>query len=138
MIWASSLQNLSSVTDKVRFKPVCSEKETNEKMKISLIASLDMILSIKRITKALIRLHGCAGWSVHLLFANPEDRSSHVKAHFIVAMGECSPIPALLYSCEVSLAKAAISPEECFISTALAIVTENKTNQKFSFLGPML
>ena len=29
-----------------------------------------MILSKERITKALIRLHGCAGWSVLLLFAN--------------------------------------------------------------------
>ena len=32
--------------------------------------SLD-ILCNKRITKALIRLRGCAGWSAHLLFANP-------------------------------------------------------------------
>ena len=30
-----------------------------------------MILSKKRITKALIRLHGCAGWSAPVLFANP-------------------------------------------------------------------
>ena len=33
-----------------------------------------MILSKKRITKVLIRLRGCAGWSAHVLFANPEDR----------------------------------------------------------------
>ena len=30
-----------------------------------------MILSNKRITKALIRLCGCAGWSAPFLFANP-------------------------------------------------------------------
>ena len=30
-----------------------------------------MILSKKRITKALIRLRGCAGWSAPVLFANP-------------------------------------------------------------------
>ena len=30
-----------------------------------------MILSEKRITKALIRLRGCAGWSAPVLFANP-------------------------------------------------------------------
>ena len=30
-----------------------------------------MTLSIKRITKALIRLRGCAGWSAPVLFANP-------------------------------------------------------------------
>ena len=29
-----------------------------------------MILSNKQITKALIRLPGCAGWSAHVLFAN--------------------------------------------------------------------
>ena len=40
----------------------------------------------------------------------------------MMAIGEGGKIPALLYSCEVSLAKAAIRPEECFISTALAIV----------------
>ena len=33
-----------------------------------------MILSNKGITKALIRLRGCAGWSAPLLFANTEDR----------------------------------------------------------------
>ena len=42
-----------------------------------------MILSKKRITKALIRLRGWAGWSVPVLFANPEDRFSHVEAHFL-------------------------------------------------------
>ena len=31
------------------------------KLKITLVANLDMILFIKRITKALIRLRGCAG-----------------------------------------------------------------------------
>ena len=35
-----------------------------------------MILSQKLITKSLIRLHGCAGWSAPLLFAAPEDRFS--------------------------------------------------------------
>ena len=32
---------------------------------------LYMILSGKRLTKALIRLRGWAGWSVPVLFANP-------------------------------------------------------------------
>ena len=32
-------------------------------------------------TKALISLRGCAGWSAHLLVANPEDRFSHADAH---------------------------------------------------------
>ena len=40
-----------------------------------------MILSKMRITKALIRLRGCAGWSTPVLFENPEDRFSRVEAH---------------------------------------------------------
>ena len=35
------------------------------------MASFDMILSNKQITKPLISLRGCAGWSAPLLFANP-------------------------------------------------------------------
>ena len=45
-----------------------------------------MILSKKRITKVLIRLRGCAGWSAPVLFANsqmPEDRFSRMEAHII-------------------------------------------------------
>ena len=37
---------------------------------IKLVSSLDMILHNKRITKALIRLRICSGWSAPLLFAN--------------------------------------------------------------------
>ena len=42
-----------------------------------------MVLFNKRITKALIRLRGCAGWSAFLLIANPKDRFSRVEAHLI-------------------------------------------------------
>ena len=42
-----------------------------------------MILSKKHITKALIRLHRCAGWSAALLFRNTEDGFSRVEAHMI-------------------------------------------------------
>ena len=59
------------VSDKVRFKPVFSATETSQKIEISLVASLDIILSNKRIIKALISLRGCASWSAPLLFANP-------------------------------------------------------------------
>ena len=58
------------VSDKGRLKPVSSAKETSRKIEISREASLDMILSKTRITKVLIRLRRCAGWSVPLLFAN--------------------------------------------------------------------
>ena len=35
---------------------------------------IDMKLSSKRITKALVSLCGCAGWSASLLFVKPRDR----------------------------------------------------------------
>ena len=41
-----------------------------------------MIFSNKRITKAVIRLRGGAGWSAPVLFANPEDRFSRDEAQF--------------------------------------------------------
>ena len=58
------------VTDKSRFKPVSSATGTSQKIEISLVSSLDMILSKRRLTKALISLCGCTGWSAPLLFAN--------------------------------------------------------------------
>ena len=64
------------VSDKVRLKPVSSATETSEKIENLLVACLDMILSNKRITKALIRLRRCAGWSAPLLLANTKDRFS--------------------------------------------------------------
>ena len=70
------------VSNKAGLKPVSSATETSQKIEILLEASLDMILSKKQTTKALVSLHGCAGWSAPLLFANPEDRLSRVEAHF--------------------------------------------------------
>ena len=43
-------------------------------------ASLHIILSSKRTSKALISLQGCAGWPAPLLSANPEARFSRGKA----------------------------------------------------------
>ena len=71
------------VSEKVRLTLVCSTTGTSWNIEISLIASLDMILSRKRITKALIRLRGCAGWSAPLLFAQPDDRFSRLEAQII-------------------------------------------------------
>ena len=45
------------VYNKTRLKPVSSATETSWKIEISLVASLEMILSKKRITKVLIILH---------------------------------------------------------------------------------
>ena len=63
---------------------------------VRLIDRLDMTIAVdcdrKQQTKqtnkskALISLHGCAGWSTPLLFANPEERFSLVKAHIIYVL----------------------------------------------------
>ena len=42
-----------------------------------------MLLSKRRITKALIRLRGCAGWSAPVLFANPQRQVFSCEAQFI-------------------------------------------------------
>ena len=42
-----------------------------------------MALSNKRITKLLMRMGGCAGWSAPLLFANSKDEFSSVQAHIV-------------------------------------------------------
>ena len=42
-----------------------------------------MILSNKGITKALIRMQGCAGWAAPLLLATPEDRFSRDNAQMM-------------------------------------------------------
>ena len=68
--WAKSWENLSwGVCNKVRLKLACPATEGSKSLWISEIANLDIILSTYRTTKALIRLHGCAVWSVPLLFA---------------------------------------------------------------------
>ena len=61
------------VSDTVRLKPVSSATETSQKIENLLVARLDMILSNKRITKALIRLRG----------ANTKDRFSRIEAHIL-------------------------------------------------------
>ena len=59
------------VSDIERLKPAsCSATKTSKKIEISLISSMDMILYNTGITKTLIRLRVCAGWSALLLFAN--------------------------------------------------------------------
>ena len=64
-------------------KPACLATETSWKIAISLMSSLDMILSNMHIKKALIRLRGCAGWSAPLLFANTKNRVSCTEAHLL-------------------------------------------------------
>ena len=59
------------VSDKESFNPVSTATETSCRTENSPVASLHMILSTKRITKALIRLRGWAGWLAPVLFASP-------------------------------------------------------------------
>ena len=66
-------KSVSRVSEKVRFKPACTATRTSSKIENLLVTSLDIILPNKQITKALIRLPGCAGWSASLLFANTAD-----------------------------------------------------------------
>ena len=63
--------------DQVRLKPACEATG----LEISAIASRGNILSRQQTTKVLIRLHGCAGWSVPLLFAYRKNSFSHDVAH---------------------------------------------------------
>ena len=63
-------KTVSGFPTNLRFKPVSSATETNAKIEFSLIANLYMIRFYKGITKVLIRLSICAGWSAPLLFTN--------------------------------------------------------------------
>ena len=65
--WASMPKNLSSG---FLTKPDSNQSLKLQKLarKILHVASIDMILSNEQIANALIRLHGCAGWSAPLLF----------------------------------------------------------------------
>ena len=58
----------TSVNELIGFgtKKICASTH-----QISPVASLDMVLSIKRITKVLISMWGCAGWPAPLLSTNP-------------------------------------------------------------------
>ena len=83
IIWASTRENLSSGFPTKKVISACSATETSKKIENLLVTNFDMILSNKQIKNALIRLHGYAGWSAPLLFANTEDRVSGVEANVI-------------------------------------------------------
>ena len=58
------------ISDQVKLKLVNAATETNWKIEISLVASLDILFK-KRTRKGLIRLCVCADWSAPLLFRKP-------------------------------------------------------------------
>ena len=86
--------NISHVTRKpvlggcnqIRLKPACSATKISWSLEISAIASTGIILSRQRTTKALIRLHRCAGWSATLLFTYGINRFSHYMAHIMYCL----------------------------------------------------
>ena len=70
------------VSDTVRLKPVSLATETSWKIEISHVASLEIIFFNKWITKTLIRLWECAGWSAPVLFVNHRTQVfCRVEAH---------------------------------------------------------
>ena len=107
--WVMSQENLfSAVCGQVTHKPACSTTETSWNP-----ATLANTTSKQWTTKVhgLIRLHGCAGWSVPLLFTYGTRQASHVVALMMsqsssatrswkLAIGErgCSARPG--YLCE--------------------------------------
>ena len=62
------------VSDKARLKAVSLTRN---------FARSKSRLSNERKINALIRMHGCAGWSAPFLFTSPEDRFTHVKTQFV-------------------------------------------------------
>ena len=84
MIWASSRENLPSVfsTRSCSNQPAQLQRLARN-LKVRFVASLDAILSNKRITKALIRLRGCAVWSAPLLFAKHRRQGFSRRGQFI-------------------------------------------------------
>ena len=73
LYWAPSRENLSSGFPTKRYSNRCPQlQRLARKFKFSLVVSLDMMLSKKRIKKVLIRLRTCAAWSAPLLFVDPQ------------------------------------------------------------------
>ena len=85
-------KHVFGVTDKASFKPVSSATETSKKIEISPISRLHMILSNKRITKVLISLRGCAGWSAPVLFANPRRKVFSRRGPYVTILTLLLPV----------------------------------------------
>ena len=82
--WALSQENLSlGFATRVDSKwPAQPEKLAS--LELVSVASIGIILSRQWTTKALMRLHGCAGWPAPLLFTCGKKRFSHDGAQFLV------------------------------------------------------
>ena len=69
----------------VKFKPVRWASEISENIEF-LVSSFEIMLSRNRITKALTRLGGWAGWSASLLFSYNEVRSFRIECPIGIAV----------------------------------------------------
>ena len=76
-------------------------------MEISPEASLDIILSKKRITKSLNSLRECAGWSASLLFANHRRQVFSRKGPFIMICGLKNIVALFVFVAVIAAAAAA-------------------------------
>ena len=65
------------VCDQGKLKLACAATEANKRLEISNIETKGNVLFGQWITKTLIRLRKCAGWSVSLLFAYGKNWFSH-------------------------------------------------------------
>ena len=72
------------ISEKTRLKQVSSATGTGQKIEILLVASLEIMLFNKQITKALIRLRGCPGWSAAVLFANLLKQVFSLRGPYII------------------------------------------------------
>ena len=71
IMWAAMQENLSSRFPTRSYPNQPAQLQRLARIsKISLVASFDIILSNKGITKTQTRLHVCAGWSAPLLLTN--------------------------------------------------------------------
>ena len=81
-IWASARQNLSSGCPTKRDSNHTHQLQRPARKFLKILAaSLDMILSNKGITKMLIRLRGCAGWSAFFVVSKHRRQVSCIEAH---------------------------------------------------------
>ena len=80
--WALLRQNLSSGYDKARFQTASPATETSYEISLRQVK----IWYYTRITKGLIKLCGCTGWSAPLLFSHPKDKFSPAEAHIILCI----------------------------------------------------
>ena len=76
-------KSVFGVCDQIRLKLACSASEASYSLEIWGFASIGIILSKQRTTKALVRLRGCADSSAPLDFAYRKCRFCHHMAHIL-------------------------------------------------------